>query len=66
MKKHLITLTLLFFTSMCAFAQLFEPSDFTGDNNADDINDTASVDGGVGFLIAAGIGYGVKKLYSKK
>lgn len=57
---------MLFFTSMCAFAQLFEPSDFTGDNNADDINDTASVDGGVGFLIAAGIGYGVKKLYSKK
>lgn len=66
MKKHLTTLIILIFTSLCVSAQLFEPSDFTGDNNADEINDNASVDGGLGFLIVAGVGYGIKKLYSKK
>jgi hypothetical protein len=64
MKKHLTILIIIIFTSLCVSAQ--EPSGFFVDNNADDINDNASVDGGLGFLIVAGVGYGIKKLYSKK
>jgi hypothetical protein len=64
MKKHFSTLILLVFSSAYAFAQLFDaPPDSGG---FEEIVDTAPVDGGIAFLVVAGIGYGVKKLYSKK
>ena len=42
----------------------FEPSPCSGEFNVDDV--PCPIDGGVSFLVAAGIGYGLKKAHSKK
>lgn len=62
MKKHLITLTLFLVATVSAFAQDLPPGDTGLFEEVQDV----PVDGGLGFLLAAGIGYGIKKLYSKK
>jgi hypothetical protein len=62
MKKHLITLLLFLVAAMSAFAQDLPPGESGLFEEVQDI----PVDGGLGFLLVAGIGYGIKKLYSKK
>jgi len=43
---------------------LGDNSPCSGENNVDDV--PCPIDGGVSFLVAAGIGYGFKKAYDKK
>ncbi len=62
MKKHFSTLLLLLFVVTRTFAQDIPPGDSGLFEEVQDV----PVDGGLGFLLLAGIGYGIKKLYSKK
>ena len=59
MKKYIIIIALLFATTL-TYAQADLPEDF-GTEDPD-----APVDGGLAFLLAAGAGYGIKKLKDKK
>lgn len=62
MKKSFLTLVLLLFAAICTYAQDLPPGDTGLFEEVQDV----PVDGGLGFLLVAGIGYGIKKLYSKK
>lgn len=62
MKKHCLSLILSLFAFTCTFAQDLPPGDTGLFEEVQDV----PVDGGLGFLLVAGIGYGIKKLYSKK
>lgn len=62
MRKHCLTLILLLLVVTSLFAQDLPPGDTGLFEEVQDV----PVDGGLGFLLVAGIGYGIKKLYSKK
>ena len=54
--KKTLCLFSLFMLPICCFA---EPDPF--DEDAEDV----PIDGGISMLVAAGIGYGIKKMYKK-
>lgn len=61
LKKHTILLLLF----LCCFSTVLLAQDCNpAVEMCEDID--LPLDGGVGFLLAAGVGYGVKKLYRKK
>src|SRR4051812_37987851 len=62
-KYLLMVAVFLIFTSAC-FAQDGSDPGGSGEGNPDDTN--TPFDGGVSVLVAAGIGYGVKKAYDAK
>ncbi|MES2559847.1 MAG: hypothetical protein V4590_08920 [Bacteroidota bacterium] len=62
MKKHYLSLILLLFTLTGTYAQDLPPGDTGLFEEVQDV----PVDGGLGILLVAGIGYGIKKLYAKK
>jgi hypothetical protein len=37
-----------------------------GDPGCDPLDPLCPIDGGLGFLLAAGVGYGIKKVHNKK
>ena len=55
MKRNLLKATLTFLLSITISASLWAQPGFD-----DDVNDTP-IDGGIALLVAAGIGYGLKK-----
>jgi len=69
MKKYIISLIIIaiaIFVPALMFGQPFDPPGGTGGGGP--ITDPAGVpiDGGLGFLIAAGVAYGGKKLRDKR
>ncbi len=60
MKKHILITILSVALFLLSTPTLFAQPDFD-----DDIQDTP-IDGGIGLLVAAGIGYGITKLKKKK
>lgn len=58
------TMLVMLLSTLPSFAQDSDPDgfgDFTGDNEPE-----APIDGGVSLLLAAGIGYGIKKLNDRR
>ena len=61
MQKAIYTLLILLFLLTCSHAAMAQgPDDFPGDPGA------VPIDGGLSLLVAAGVGYGARKLRGKR
>ena len=65
-KQVLFTFLICFVLTMIVSSVIGQVAP-NGSGAFESVNDvTQPIDGGLGFLIAGGIGYGIKKLYARK